>query len=352
MSNYENFESGLDHEQDQDQDQYLNPNPELNHPWFIYPRGIMSEYNDYELYRKESVKLSKYVQNLPQYIDKIHTNKESLVSFIIGSSMEDVLANSPNSSNSSNSPNSPNSPNSQDINIIHQYRQLYPNYINDFINANSDKKFIQIIITSPDRIFSNDDYTPHFIRYEPYDFVKIKKNEYVFECEMFEIKINIFNCPMPCLETRCDLVSRYQTSLEMLKINPYKIQTYKQTQTDVDFIQNFYSRVEELFKITYDIRNKIIVNSWVSFVNLVGYSEKYNMFPNILELANKYNIIATEWEFLENSTFTKIVSKYTLGNKCFQNYYIRYTENSTLCNYENLDKNIPARIYVINFYES
>lgn len=369
MSNYENFESGLDHEQDQDLNPNPNPdpdpNPELNHPWFIYPRGIMSEYNEYNLYRKESIKLSKYVKNLPRYIDETHTNKESLVSFIIGSSMEDVLANSANSANSTNCANYAYE------NIIHQYRQLFPNYINDFINTNTEKKFIQIIITSPDRIFSNDDFTPQFITYEPYNFRKIQKNEYVFECDMFEIKINIFNCPMPCLETRYELVTRYQRSLDMLKVNPYDIQTYKQTQTDVDFIHNFYSSIEELFKITFDPRNKIIINSWVSFANLDGYSEKYNMFPNILELANKYNIIATEWEFTCKFTcgFTKIVSKYTLGNKCFQNHYIRYTESSnssssssgtssssssscgtssntsTLYNYDNLPKNL----FVINF---
>lgn len=302
----------------------------LNHPWFIYPRGFMSEYNDYSLYRQEVFRLHKFINNLIDEVDEKYSSHDILIPFIIGSPMEDALAKSHTTYDN-----------------IFQYSQLFPNYINKFISQNHNKKFIQIIIISPDNIFSpNSTHTPYFTLYGPYDFVNTNFNEYMYSDEFIEIKVNIFNCPLPCIETRNSLVLKYQSMIDRLHSNPFNITTYRQNDFDINFINSFYSCVDKLFsKSISEPRIKIIINSWVSFKNLDGYSENYGMFPNLLKLANKYNIIATEWDFNDNLIFTKIVSKYGTENKNFYSCYINYV-NEKLPNPEH---DIGTNLFVIDF---
>lgn len=314
----------------------------LNHPWFIYPRGFMSEYNDYSLYRQEVFRLHKFIGNLSNELDEKYSYSDILIPFIIGSPMEDALAKSHTT-----------------FENIFQYSQLFPNYINKFISHNLNKKFIQIIIISPDNIFSpNSTHTPYFTLYGPYDFVNTNFNEYVYSDEFIEIKVNIFNCPLPCVETRNSLIERYQPMIDRLNPNPFNITTYKQNQTDVNFINSFYSSLDKLFsKSITEHRTgkniKIIVNSCASFKNLDGYSENYGMFPNLLKLANQYNIIATEWDFIDNLTFTKIVSNYgdwngngnRIGNKNFYSCYINYMSEEL----HKPEQDIGTNLFVIDF---
>jgi hypothetical protein len=303
---------------------------ELNHPFFVYPRGFMSEYNEYIVYRQEVLRLYKFIDDLADELDIKHNSKDILVPFIIGSPMEDSLSKSYTS-----------------IENIFQYSQLFPNYINNFISHNSNKKFIQIIIISPDNIFSNDTiHIPYFTLYSLYDFVNTNPNEYTCLEEFFEIKVNIFNCPLPCIEKRNNLVSKYQPMIDGLKLNPYDIYTYKQNNFDINFINSFYSSLEKIFSVSVSNQKiKLIINSWVSFKNLYGYSENYGMFPNLLTLANKYNIIATEWDFIDNLTFTKIVSNYGTKNKNFIGCYINYN-NEELPNPEQI---IEKNLFFVNF---
>jgi len=178
-----------------------------------------------------------------------------------------------------------------------------------------------------------------------YNFANTRFNEYVYSDDFIEINVNIFNCPFPCMETRNSLVVKYQLMINKLNNNPYGIMTYRQNIADINFINNFYSSLDKLFsKTTCDPRIKIVVNSWVSFKNLEGYTN-FKMFPNLLKLANKYNIIATEWEFIDNLKFTKIVSNYGEDDKNFISCYINYV-NKELPNSEH---NIGTNLFVIDF---
>jgi hypothetical protein len=293
----------------------------LNHPFFIYPRGIMSEYNNYELYKFEVIRLYNFIKNLNIDIIKKYNDKEILIPFIIGSPMEDALVKSNTS-----------------FDNFFQYKQLFPNYINNFIKKNNKKKFIQLIIISPDNIFSNQTFTPYFTLYESFDFIKINDLEYFYSDEINEIKINIFNCPIPSIELRKNLFLRYE---QILNTNNYSITSYKQTLDDLEFIDKFYIQINKLFSLNNISNIQIIINSWVSFKNLDGYSENYNMFPKILSFANKYNIIATEWEFIDELFLTKIISDYNFQNNNFQNYYINYIFDDFT--------DLPENIIKINF---
>ena len=298
----------------------------LNHPFFIYPRGFMSEYNDYEQYRKELIKLYEFIDRLLVEIDFKHTDKDVLIPLIIGSPMEDSLVKSNTSKEN-----------------IFQFRQLFPNYIHNFIKSNLNKKFIQIIIISPDAIFSDQSYKPYITLYDSFDFVLTKSNEFVYQDEQIEIKINIFNCPLPCVETRTKLIERYDGVISGMGINSYDISSYTQTPIDLKLIDNFYIKIDNLFSMVHNRSNvRIIINSWVSFKNLDGYSENYNMFPKILGLANKYNIIATEWNFVDELFYAKIVSNYVFGNKNFYGININYVFDEYLTD-------LPENIIRMNF---
>ena len=312
---------------------------ELNHPFFIYPRGFMSEYNNYEHYRNEVKRLYQFIDNLPDLIEEKNSNGDKiLIPFIIGSPMEDSLAKS----------------NSSKENYF-QFRQLFPNYINNFIQTYfNDNKFIQIIIISPDDIFSpQSNIMPLFTVYESFDFVLTNLNEYIYYGEQINIRINIFNCPVPCFEIRNNLVLRYESMISELQMNQYNINSYKQTPIDIEFIDNFYSRIKRLFSLNSYPSIIILINSWVCFKNLDGIAEKYNMFPKILELANEFNIIATEWDFIDELFYTKIVSQYKLGNKIFFGCNINYVfdnlgDLTNLTNLTNL-QNLPKHIIKKNF---
>ena len=285
----------------------------------------MSEYNEYNIYRSEAIKLNQFMNELLFEINEKHLDKEILIPLIIGSAMEDCLVKFNTSSEN-----------------YFQYRQLFPNYINNFIKSNTNKKFIQLIIISPDNIFSSQSYVPNFILYESFDFVSTNPNEYIYNNEQIYIRINIFNCPFPCIEKRNNVASKYKKLIKNLQFNPYNITSYIQTQNDIKFINDFYVNIKKLFKSTTNSRIKIIINSWVSFKNLDGYSKNYNMFPELLMLANKYNIIATEWDFVEELFFAKIISEYKFGNNKFKGIKINYAFNEQLTD-------LPENVIAMNF---
>ena len=71
------------------------------------------------------------------------------------------------------------------------------------------------------------------------------------------------------------------------------------------------------------------------------------MFPNLLKLANQYNIIATEWDFTDNLIFTKIVSNYGdwNGNKNFYSCYVNYVSEEL----HKPEQDIGTNLFVIDF---
>jgi hypothetical protein len=321
----------------------------LNHPWFIYPHAFMSEYNNYGLYRAESVRLENFLGNFICKLESgLYTGSKLLVPIILGSTMEDSLVNS-----------------HTDFTNYFQFEQLFPNYINNYIEKIDGYKQIQIIIISPDNIFSNDEYSPLFTKYSKYKFEKINNLYYKFSTESFEINVNIFNCPMVTIEKRkefikkCDLVL---TDCKKKKIIDCDISTYTQSESDLILINNIYKHIGKIFSYANnDLSNiNIVVNSWVNFKNLYGYSENYNMFPELLKLASDYNIIATEWNYQDENFISIIRSDYHFGNISFKfskiiyisyESYLFFDNDKISLNLENL-KLHKRDLYIIDFSET
>lgn len=174
--------------------------------------------------------------------------------------------------------------------------------------------------------------------------------------DKLRIKINIFNCPMPCIEQRQQIIKNCDKLLIEIGDEAYKIKTFVQSKEDIDFISDFYeNKIDRLLSFSINNRSiNILIHSWVCFKNLTGYSENYNMFPKLLEMANKYNIIATEWIYIDNLFITKIISNYSFKNITYQNKYLYYVynqpeefDNSVLAVNSNIRKS--TKVYKIDF---
>ncbi len=326
---------------------------ELNHPFFIYPREPLSQYNNYELYKNELFKLNEFIENFNYKLESSEfVNSEILLSLIIGTTMEEaILKQYTNKSN------------------IFQSSQLFPSYIKNFIDKNLKKKnkLVQLIIISPDNFLSNLDYSPIFNNFVEIGFNKINSYEYENNTTNTEteteikIKINIFNCPFPSIEKRNYIQKKYNKIFSnILKNQEYKLSTFNQSTQDIIFINEFYKNLKMIFEKNNYKQNdlSIVINSWVSFKNLDGISENYSMFHELLELSNSYNIIATEWDFIDELFICKIISNFVVGNKCYKNRLLKYVLDEfnqiiTSAEIQNINNNYIActqnTLFKINF---
>jgi hypothetical protein len=275
---------------------------QLNHPWKIYLREPLSSYTRYSTYHSELTRLLEFVDRLNFNIHNLAESQVQLTNFIIGTPMEDALHKKVCS-----------------LEFLFQWQQLFPTHIKKFIDYYSkfDNEInINIIIISPDEIFMDEDYKePLFTTCSKhFKFIKIANREYIYSKDKVTIKVDIFTCPFPQLETNTNIIQRYNAFIK--KIPDYELESLAPTDNDIKFINIFY---ESLGSIAACPASNMIINSYVTFKNVTGY-ENYGLFPSLLELANKYKIIATEWTFLENNFLTRIVSKI--------NYTVNYLKYS------------------------
>jgi len=271
----------------------------LNHPWKIYFAEPTSSYTEYDIYYQELIRLYNYIKFYNYYLEKLKENDVCLTILILGTPMEAAIWN-------------------KQCSEIYdfQWQQLFPKYIFDFIkhykklNNNIN---INIIVVSPDNIFMDEFYRePLFtIKCEDYSFNKIKNREYIHTSTNLIIKIDIFTCPFPQLETNTKNIYRFNNFIEKI-IEDYKLKTFEPSEEDILYINSFYENFE---RICTNKSANLIINSFAVFRNVRDY-DNYGLFPTLLEVANKHKIIATEWSFNENNIYVNIVSRI--------NYLINY----------------------------
>ena len=280
----------------------------LNHPWSIYLKEPLSSYTRYSTYYKELHKLLVFTERIALDIENLREDQVTLTVYTIGTPMECALHKGDCS-----------------MDYSFQWQQLFPKYIYDFIKHYS--KFdidinVNIIIISPDDIFMDDCYNePLFTtQCDEYKFEKVKNREYIHSGTNLTIKVDIFTCPVPQLETRLDTIKQQNSFIE--KYMPdYELEDFTPTDNDIKFINDFYRLLEVIMS---NKKSNMIINSYATFKNARGYGT-YALFPSLLELANKHKIIATEWNFQENNFKSRLVSKinYTVN---YINYSVSYVE--------------------------
>lgn len=264
----------------------------LNHPWTIYFQEPASAYTKYSIYYIELERLLKFFINFNKTA-KIDDENVQLTNIIIGTPMEMAIHKS-----------------YCEQYYEFQWQQLFPKHIFDFINhykkMKSDIKInVNIIIISPDEIFMDSEYyEPLFVKKcKDYKFEKIQNREYIYNKENLTIKVDIFTCPFPQLEKRVGLIKKYNAFIS--KCMPYfEINNFNVNESDIKFISDFY---EQLEMIGDNPNTNLIINSFATFRNVRDY-DNYGLFPSLLEFANKYKIIATEWNFEEKNFKFRIVS--------------------------------------------
>ncbi len=282
----------------------INPidNLNLSHPYFVYPNTPMCEYTRYEIYNQEVKRFYCHLENLKAWT-KNNLSKDnfySLNSIIIGSAMEQAIRTG------NTEPHS-----------YFQWQQLFPSYIQNFISAYAKKTnntFVNLIIISPDKIFSDEFYKePIFTSSTDFQFEKISNRKYIHSCVESNLKINvdIFNCPFPSLDSRKQFIDKINDliSRRTVDFSHLTIQSYTQTLNDIEFVNRFYKMVDEFMELNNGFNSFIIINSWATFKNLEGFSG-YKMFEKLIGLANKNNIMATEWNFQDKNYVTQIISTF------------------------------------------
>lgn len=246
----------------------------INHPWAFYPRGALGSYPFYDRYRNETIRLIEFMKHLQTEENIYHLN------FIIGSPLEDPHVTDDKGTQYY-----------QDI----QWQQMIPYHIQQLLlelyKTGSKLKYIQIVVISPDD-FINDSYSPLFLTKSLYRSNARKTGLLQWGIQLNKIKINFFNCPVPNIEQR-ENVKRLKLD-ESLQ-STYKISSYVSNDIDIECIGLFYQLLSNLC----EKKISIAINSWAVFrVNDFGFHEtikNYSMFPELLAIAKKYNIIATEW---------------------------------------------------------
>jgi hypothetical protein len=287
----------------------------LNHPWKIYFAEPTSAYTEYEIYYQELVRLYNYIKFYNEYLENLKENDVCMTILILGTPMEAAIWN-------------------KQCSEIYdfQWQQLFPKYIFDFIkhykklNNNIN---INIIVVSPDNIFMDKFYRePLFtIKCEDYSFNKIKNREYIHTSDNLTIKIDIFTCPFPQLETNTKNIERHNNFIHKI-IKDYKLKTFEPSEEDIKYINRFYENFE---RICENKKANLIINSFAVFRNVRDY-DNYGLFPTLLEVANKHKIIATEWSFNERNIFVNIISKinYLINHAYFKVSYVEVAYTSLI----------------------
>ncbi|AYV79957.1 MAG: hypothetical protein Gaeavirus3_11 [Gaeavirus sp.] len=300
----------------------------LNHPWFIYPQEPLSEYVSYNIYRSEITRLYDYIRTLD-----INSGDTTLTNFVLGTPMEAAI-------------------HAKETTCKFQWQQLYPSHINEFIfhHLNSDKPtYINLIIISPDELFMDKNYKePLFLSHTDYEFTKIRNREYISKFDNVTINVNIFTCPFPHLDIREDIYASYDRILE--KNNILDIETFKPSNDDNTFVNEFYEAFERIAISTSTNPNHIIiVNSYVAFRNISGLGG-YALFPKLLEIANKYKIICTEWNMIDSMFTSKIISSIEFNDIDCINNYLTYLDADYCCFIISEYKKIETNTDINNYY--
>lgn len=314
---------------------------QLNHPWTIYHSEVMSSYIKYSVYYEELIRLREYFSQLVNEITHLTDDQVVLNNIIIGTPMECEIHKKQLNSK-----------------YFFQWQQLFPVYINDFLDMYETKgkyPIVNNIIISPDEIFMDLDYNePVFTRLSGFDFVKISNRKYQCINSSFTINVNIFTCPFPQLETRTAIIEKINTFVK-LHLLEYPIKDFNPSASDIKFVNEFYSLIEILASNTMlNEQINLVICSYATFRNIRDY-DNYGLFYSLLELANKYKIIATEWSFSESNYKLKIVSKIK-PTVDYINYLISYIDptysGDFFTYYEDLTKEQLRELKKItNYYD-
>ena len=292
----------------------------MNYPFPIYPNGILSGYTSYSRYLCEVLRLYEFLSDL---VIKIQFEDiKNLIILNIGSAGEDAIyfikKNPAYIEESENC----------------QWRQIHPVFIEHFINKFKNNLNINVIVVSPDSYQEDIDYIPMFV--QKYiitdDFIlnyTIENNQkytYHNKDANVAVEFNFFNCFMPNIEKNKNKIALHNKLIKDTN-SIYEINNFTQTVEDLEFIQIFYEKIEEIFTVSKNHNNYLIILNFATFRNTFVPSEA--MFCHIIKLIRNYNVVFFEWNnFKNNVILTSSNPSVIDGISCY-NKKIKYCSSST-----------------------
>ncbi len=274
-------------------DPYCNTTTEslgipLSNPYFAYPGTPFRGYHNFKLYNKE-------LKRLYTFLDDCDMKPKTNVYICIGAAMEEVIGH-----------------NSYEKH--YQWKQLFPDHLQNFILNNKDSD-TQLIIISPNDTFSDDNYKdPVFISRtdELFDWTKIENRKYT--STKYNVTVNIFCTMMPHDDSTRNklLMTQLKRKKELCEYFSWLSQL-EQTRDDLEFTNIFY---KVFGKFLDSVNNNHGIISCFSFAvfNEVTEFRKYNNYAMFSEIKKLFSDDATnrlllEWCFRVDSTEMKFFSK-------------------------------------------
>jgi len=257
----------------------------INHPWFIYPKEPFSSYKNYNVYRNELTRLMEFI--------KMDCSPNTVFFLIIGAAMEELLLFNKEDQNN--------------IDLEYQWRQLFPYWIEKYIEENPLNP-VRILIVSPNREFA-EDYTPLFVKFtEEYNWKKHKNNRVV--SSRYDIEVNIFCTPFPHIDINANKkLTLYKRFLDEKMFNEIII-----TDNDIKFVNLFYHNLENLFNSIIKSNGVVICNSYAVFnvysdlINVKNY-KMFFQIKRIFSRLSRDKSLLTEWVFRQNCYCTYNINK-------------------------------------------
>lgn len=279
----------------------------INFPWKIYPvsnlGNIVSEYTHYDIYRKNTLLLNKYLQN-----NAINTC--TCYYLAIGDAMEELKNNNL-------------------FNTHDQWRQLFPFYIEEI----SMSFKTEIIIITP-----NIHCNPSFLlkTNTKFKWTLDENSEYKkYTSNNYNVVINIFITPFPSLDQENERFINDLTNKTKIELEE-QIQNLIQTKEDIIFLNNFNSQLK-IFIDKIKESGVILCNYFAVFNSLSIYSNYDNFYfsPILRSLITNFNnknyinnlLLKWKYTLTETNTYLSVPSlveyKFNYVNKYFHSQYLK-----------------------------
>jgi hypothetical protein len=259
----------------------------LNNPFYLYPGFPCSGYFDQKQYISQLFALRNFLLELDS-----SDFSNTLVHMTIGSAAEEEY-------------------NSLRSDIKHQWKQLFPDHLMDYIMEYPDNRITGIIV-SPDRTFKIGEHfrDPLFIAQTNDILVwELDQTDHViYKCVNYNMEIHIFNTMMPTVqEKNNEIIDSFKRTLSS---ETELLNKYVQTIEDKLFVTYFYGILDELVS---KIKTMTIF-SFAVFNNRTDKSSNnnYKMFEEIKTLSNIKNnkkLILAEWEYDIHNYNLKVIGK-------------------------------------------
>lgn len=259
---------------------------DINFPYYFYPNIPFSGYMNTKEYNKNLIDLNKLLLNLKSI------QKQILLHITIGAPAEEIIAES------------------TDYAWNKQWIQLYSSHLNK-----NNIEIIHIII-APNKHFTSDlnycEYkTPTFIKMT--DDLEWEKHKNVYISKIRPITVYIFYTMMPTIDERNNKIIKCNTGRFeniykscTVVVSQYLIETYVQTQNDINFTKQFYQNLKELVNIIKENGGITTCFSLAVFCEMTdkfSHGQNYNMFKEItfvgLDLLAEWNFSVDNYKLFE-----------------------------------------------------